>query len=224
MPVAKLSGMLLRPEAGTIISIFYYFDLFICIFQLQSGQLRSTLLVSVHPDKLWVYLFHYHTGHRQCFKYQLTRDLVFWLISRVQTDFSAGIVIIAACLCRWPFFQLHFLHLQFLLVQILCKDMFFNVLLGNVVCGCVCAVYQTHICNSGLTAAFSVLYFPWGLSLKMWNDHFCTDRSFTTPSRLTLYAFMAFNFCLQREIPFPMRKTLMCNSYPYDPCLRHHVF
>lgn len=144
MPVAKLSGMLLRPEAGTIISIFYYFDLFICIFQLQSGQLRSTLLVSVHPDKLWVYLFHYHTGHRQCFKYQLTRDLVFWLISRVQTDFSAGIVIIAACLCRWPFFQLHFLHLQFLLVQILCKDMFFNVLLGNVVCGCVCVLYTRH--------------------------------------------------------------------------------
>ncbi len=60
VPVAKLSGMLLRPEAGTIISIFYYFYLFICIFQLQSGQLRSTLLVSVHPDKLWVYLFLSH--------------------------------------------------------------------------------------------------------------------------------------------------------------------
>ncbi len=144
VPVAKLSGMLLRPEAGTIISIFYYFYLFICIFQLQSGQLRSTLLVSVHPDKLWVYLFHYHTGHRQCFKYRLTRDLVCWLISRVQTDFSAGIVIIAACLCVWPFFQLHFLHLQFLLVQILCKDMFFNVLLGNVVCGCVCELCTRH--------------------------------------------------------------------------------
>lgn len=62
MPVAKLSGMLLRPEAGTIISIFYYFYLFICIFQLQSGQVRSSLPVSVQPDKtLSIYLVHTDT-------------------------------------------------------------------------------------------------------------------------------------------------------------------
>lgn len=53
------------------------------------------------------------------------------------------------------FFQLHFLHLQFLLVQILCKDMFFNVLLGNVVCVCVCVAeihlqFRTDCCFFGI--------------------------------------------------------------------------
>lgn len=176
VPVAKLSRMLLRPEAGTIVSIFYYFYLFIFF----NPRLDDCEVCAYTDETRSIAARNWSTG-QACLNPD-SRETQCWLISWERRLFSGRYCHRGSRFIPLTFFPLYFLYLQFLLVQILCKGMFFNVLLGNVVCVFACAralptsrAFAIHDCW------FSQFCISLGVGLSRRDDNFCTVA--TVPPR-----------------------------------------
>lgn len=184
--------------------------------------MRSNLPVSVHPDKLWVYLVHYHTGHRQCFKYWLTRDFVCWLISQKQTGFSASIVIIAAGLCRWPFFSCIFCICSCYWCKFYARPCFLMSCLVMLFVD-VCVLYTRHaFAIQDWLLLFQCCIF---VGVFLWRCEMIIS-ALTVLSRhhqgshcMHLWPSI---FPFKEKFHF-QRERHWCKSYPYEPCLLHHI-